>query len=522
MVAQLLRLRLTTLVNAFRRGPRHSVRLVMSVIAALLATYLLGLGLAELRDESAAIAQQGIVIGGTLVMLAFAAVPWFSPSQESLDPRSFALFGLEARPLAAGLALCGLVGIPGIGALILGALTVVSWADGPAWAAAGCAIIAVATAVLLARISAGARALLRGSRRIRGYLIGSVAMLAAAAALVIVIVLGLGSAGGDHALLRGTAEVLSWTPLGAALAVPGEIAQGQPVRAALTLLLALATLAAAWLGWERLTARLLRAPERAHGGEDGSLGLGWFDALPDTASGAVAARALTYWARDNRYATSLLIVPVVPIVAVLALSLVGVEWAQLALLPLPLVMLFLAWSPHNDLAHDSSALWLHIASGVGGVADRVGRIVPILMIGVPLALLGSVISVALYGHWSALPGMLGVSLGLLLSGVGLSSYFSARTPYPAVQPGDSPFQQPQVGGEHSTLAQGLSLAGTLVCAAPAIVLAVIGLGGVTWAGYAALGAGLLIGAATFIGGIRLGGRYYDRHQPELMGFASTH
>ena len=44
---------------------------------------------------------------------------------------------------------------------------------------------------------------------------------------------------------------------------------------------------------------------------------------------------------------------------------------------------FLGWSLHNDVAYDRTAIWLHVASGVRGVADRVGRLVPVLIVGIP-------------------------------------------------------------------------------------------------------------------------------------------
>ena len=41
--------------------------------------------------------------------------------------------------------------------------------------------------------------------------------------------------------------------------------------------------------------------------------MGCLDLLPATPTGAVAARALIYWMRDPRYAASLVIVPLFPV-----------------------------------------------------------------------------------------------------------------------------------------------------------------------------------------------------------------
>ena len=49
------------------------------------------------------------------------------------------------------------------------------------------------------------------------------------------------------------------------------------------------------------------------------------------------------------------------------LLIAGVPLEIVALVPVPFVALFLGWLPHNDLAYDSTAVWMHIASGVRGV-----------------------------------------------------------------------------------------------------------------------------------------------------------
>ena len=121
----------------------------------------------------------------------------------------------------------------------------------------------------------------------------------------------------------------------------------------------------------------------------------------------------------------LLLVVAPPLVA-------GVSPATVALLPVPIVALFFGWLPHNDVAYDSTAIWMHIASGTRGIADRVGRLVPVVLITVPLLAILIPVTVALHGRWAVLPALTGVAAVLFLSALGLSSIASAAAPYAAM------------------------------------------------------------------------------------------
>ncbi|RLP76487.1 ABC transporter permease [Mycetocola tolaasinivorans] len=513
MAAQLLRLRLHTILNALRGDPRAVARrvllvCVLAVACALVAWAAFGNGTAD------PLLVRGVVgAGGALILLGCFLVPLVSTPESTLDPRTYAGFGIAPWPLAGALALASLLGLPALALLILGGIVSFGLAGetggGTAAAVLGTVLVPI-TGVLQVRLG---RALGAGlgdsSRRALRTLTGAI-LGAGTLAIVCLELLA-------PARLETIADVAAWTPLGAAWLL-ADPAPAVPFGARLAITLAsIVILAAAWgVACVRLTSSIGR-PEHA-----GGLRLGWFARVPAGATAAVAARSLTYWIRDPRYLTSLLIVPVVPIVAVSALSIAGVSWSVLSLLPLPIILLFVAWAPHNDLALDSSALWLHITSGVSGLADRVGRILPVLALGVILIAIGAPLSVSLGGVPEMLPALIGVAGGLLLTGLGLASYFSARTPYPAVQPGDSPFLQPQAGGGYSARVQSVSLIGTLVLSAPAITLGVLAALGSSQAALWALAAGLGVGVIVLILGILAGARYYDRHTAELMEFATTH
>src|SRR5690606_31848006 len=105
---------------------------------------------------------------------------------------------------------------------------------------------------------------------------------------------------------------------------------------------------------------------------------------------------------------------------------------------------------------------------------------------------------------------------------GLSSYISARLPYPAALPGDSPFQQPQSSGTLGGLSQALGLAGSLLVASPALAFAWFGITGDPGWHLPALIAGVGAGVIALVVGVWGGGLVFDRRGPEIMEFALSH
>jgi ABC-2 type transport system permease protein len=212
-------------------------------------------------------------------------------------------------------------------------------------------------------------------------------------------------------------------------------------------------------------------------------------------------------------------VPIVPVLVIVPLGLAGIPLSYTALIPVPLMCLLLGWSLHNDTAYDSTAVWLHVVSSVRGTADRAGRLVPVLIAGVLVIGLGSAVTVFVLDDWRLLPSVVGVSTALLLGGLGVGSITSARFPYPAVKPGDSPFQQPQSTGAVTALVQSITMFGSLLVAAPAIWFAALGLFEDPAWHAAAFAAGVGLGLLVLAGGIALGGRVFDRRGPEIVGAA---
>jgi ABC-2 type transport system permease protein len=140
-----------------------------------------------------------------------------------------------------------------------------------------------------------------------------------------------------------------------------------------------------------------------------------------------------------------------------------------------------------------------------------------MMLGVPIALIGSSLTVTALGDWRVLPAVLGMNLSVLFVSSAVSSVFSVMMPYPTTRPGDSPFVQPQWAGSGSGVAQTLSMLIALVLVVPPVwfsVIAFIEVGFMEniWA----LGFGIGYGALALLLGVLIGGWIFDRSGPELI------
>jgi ABC-2 type transport system permease protein len=312
-------------------------------------------------------------------------------------------------------------------------------------------------------------------------------------------------------------RVLSWTPIGAAWAAPASVAAGSAAGLG-QLVIALVTLLVLGLVWRALVGLALVSTGRQAKPQT-LAGIGWFGRLPASPRGAIAARTTSYWARDVRYRVSAISIPVTPIVLVLVLGLAGLPASILALIPVPVVALFLGWATHNDIAYDHTAIWLHVAAGVRGVDDRLGRLAPVLVVGLPVLIAGSFVSVSIAGRPLLAAPLIGVSCCLLLAGMGIGGVSSALMPYPVPRPGSSPFQQPNSTGGLSAVVQSVLFLLQLVLAAPAIVLGLLAITGSTSAAWGSLGAGVVIGLLALWLGTLWGGRVFERRGPELLAAA---
>lgn len=521
MVAQFFGLRLRLMANMFRRSPWSLVGMVLGLLYGLFLTGILSLALIAARTvEDVEFVRNVIVVGGSVIVLGFVIVPLLVGTGDTLDPRKFSLFGLENRRLAAELLLGSLIGIPAVLIALIALATVVTWSRGVGTTllAIVSAAAVVATCVIVSRLTTALSAFLLASRRARDFTgVLAVLLLIVISPMVFLLVTVDWRRNGSG-VLQSIAGWLSWTPLGAAWSVPGDAAAGHWGIALAKLLLSLVFLGMLALAWNALVAKMLVTPQR-EAPVRAYAGLGWFGRLPGGAAAAVAARSATYWGRDARYWVSLVMIPVVPVLMVFALSIAGVPMHFLVLLPLPTMCLFLGWTIHNDVAYDSTAVWLHVASGTRGVADRLGRIFPVVLIGIFLIGIGAIVTVLYFKNWDVLPSVIGLSTCILLVGIGLSSFSSAMFPYPATRPGDSAFSQPQSSGPVAVLVQSLSFLAILVLASPTVGFMLLGLFQAPGWHLVALLTGLGVGLAVLVGGVGAGAAAFNRHGPEILAAA---
>jgi len=519
VVTQFFRLKLRLLANTFRRGPWQIVGILIALLYGLGAAFIAVIGLVALRGAPLDLAGAVVTTAGTFAVLGFLLVPLAFGVDDTLDPRAFSLFGLSTTRLALGLVITALVGVPSIVIAIVAIAQIGTWSRDPfatALAVIG-ALLIIVTCTLSGRVSTSIAAFLLATRRARETSVLVALVVVVSLSPLFVVLLSVKRPTQGLAVLSAIARVAGWTPLGAAWAAPAAAASGQIGEALAKVGIAVAFAALLALAWRALVAKMLVTPPRVERDRAHS-GLGWFERMPATAAGAVAARSITYWLRDTRYHTPLFAIPAAPLIFDLVLSVAGVPSATLALIPIPIMSLFLGWSSHNDSAHDNSALWLHVASNTSGFADRVGRLVPPLIIGVPLIVIGSPLCAWWYGSAAILPSLIGVSVCVLFAGLGISSVISARFPYPAVRPGDSPFTQPQASGTASGLIQLLAFSSSLLVALPPAILAYRGITtGGDWA-WKACGLGIVLGVAALYFGVRWGAAIFTRRAPELLAF----
>ena len=521
MVEQFLRLKLTFVANTFRRGPlvASSVALVLLYSAVLFVIAVVTV--ANLRETTPEITGTTLVVFGSAVLIGFLVMPLGWNADDALDPRRFSYFPVTRLRLALLLLLAGAISIPTVMLIGLAVAQVVAWSGAAASAivAVLSGIIVIATAVVGSRLASLIAARFLSSRRLRESF-GFLAVTLVVASLPIVVILALSDYQSQVLpVLRRIAAALEWTPLGVAFSAPASSASGDAGEAVAKLAIALGFLAMLAAAWYFMLGYVLSRPERS-AVEAYRSGLGWFRLMPATPRGAIAARSLSYWARDARYFVALAAIPIIPIGMVAALLVGGIGADVIAWIPVPVMCLFLGWSAHNDVAHDNTALWTHVSAHTRGSDDRWGRIVPGLLVGVPLAVVGNIVTVIVVGNPQVLPGLIGLSLCLLFAGLGISSISSAAFPYAAPLPGHGAFMQPQALVSNSATVQSVTFSLTILFGVPVLAVVFFNPFVELDPNWAAFLVGVPLGLIVLLVGVYWGGRIMVRRGPELLALSS--
>ncbi|RFA14078.1 transporter [Subtercola boreus] len=521
MVATLLRLRFLVLRNSLRRSTWQLIAVIIGAVYGLGVLGVAVLGLVALSFAPQELAATVIVLAGSAVVLGWIVVPLIAAGiDQTLDPARLAQFPLPMPKLLVGLTLAGVLGVPGVITTIASLATVASWIRYPAAAAAAvvCAALAVLTCVVGSRMVAALSVSLQSQRRFRE--ISSI-LIFIPLILLGPIIIGVSQSVRNSAdALPQVARALGWTPLGAAWSVPADLAAGDVGAAALKFVIALATLALLVLLWRRSLAAALVSPHAAASKRVARGKIGLFGVFPATPAGAVAARCLTYWRRDPRYARQLIVVPLIPVL----LAFYSNNMHSLTLLTLagPLVAFLLSLATLADISYDGTAFAAHLADGVRGRDDRLGRVVALAVIAVPIVLALTLITVAIAGAWHELPLLLGLAFGALLSGFGLTSVSSARIIIPVPAAGDNPFKSAPGAGFTTALSSFATWGILILLVLPEIVLTVVGfVTGSALIGWIGLAVGLVLGTGIAIAGIRIGGHQLDCSGPQLLSRLKT-
>src|SRR5690606_14860461 len=159
-------------------------------------------------------------------------------------------------------------------------------------------------------------------------------------------------------------------------------------------------------------------------------------------TGAVAQRCLTYWRRDPRYALSVVMVVVLPLLG-LVLVLAGFMSLEMWALGLaPVIAFFLGWGLHNDLAYDADPWWLHLAAHVPGRVDRAGRVLGWAVWGLPLVVAAAVAGGLLADRGDMVPALVCTGVAGRGAGVGVSPVAAVCAPWRAPGRGGTPTAVP--------------------------------------------------------------------------------
>lgn len=506
MVAELLRLRVDLTLGSWRLAP--SIRIMQAVVLAFIIV-VLALSMGSSADWFIADPDRftlAVSLMALAVSLTFFFAALLGQSQDPLDPRRFFTWFFSRRNLSLSVPLLALLS-PWI-LLCLGFILVIVIASPPAnfwqWL-----IFVFAAALILVQSSLLARCGFAISakwrwQRYRQFVFGVVLLCIWAPVMFIVFIPDAATATPD----------LTWLPF----AAPWSLLLGSDQNLVLVpvSLLYLALIAAVWVA---ALYALLNNPS----GKRNVVfkqNLGGFAMLPASVSGVIAARSAVYWLRDPRYWINLIIIPLFAVLIVPPFLVAGLSFEIAVLIPVPIVGLYLGWLLHNDLAYDSSALWLHFAAKVSGLSDRWGRVVVPLFFGSLGLVLLSVIATFLSGSWFFLPALLGISFAGFFAALGGSSLTSALTPYAAGLPGNSPFQQPQRSGIAVFYSLVLVLASALLALLPTFLLATLAWSSTSMGvAFLTMLLGVFSGAIILAIGIFFGARAFEARADYLMQFA---
>ena len=458
----------------------------------------------------------GLTLGVVLIQLAFLG------QGSILSSSRFVLYGIPDSQLQVGLYLAGLTGpagLTGLGCFLALTAIYARTGVGATIMALIAALLAVMVVLALSRAVLDLVGTLMVSQRSRSglYLLVTVVIMLLC---LLPSLLDSGIMDGmafDTDSLKSAADILAWTPLGAAVRLPEDFLSGSWWVLFGRLCMELATLALCFM-----IGMLCLRHDRLYAGASAERsaapkGLGMLGRSRDTVD-AMAARSLIYLRQDPRKLVSYpLLLVVVILYAIIFRQMPMMLWLG------PIVGAWVLEVPEgNALAYDGLALRMEIAAGVKGREDRLSRVRSHLSVALPCILLLGLVTLVFSGAMKGGPDlvisldMLAATIGLLLSGLGVAQVFSALLIYP-VPSMDQPFTSPQGRAVAQGFLPMLQLLASLVIMLPTLLVALPAIitGRILplWLPVpVALANGLIVLAA----GVAIGSRIFDRRQSAIL------
>ncbi|WP_062387150.1 hypothetical protein [Demequina iriomotensis] len=525
MVAAVVGIRLRTAWHLARREWWRALVAGLGVLWALTMAPWLVWGQDALARQGGAVRADLLVGAVALITVGWAVLPLvLSGLDDTLDASRFRALGVSARAIMPGLTVAAFLTLPAVFfALALAVL-------GMSWRSSGAAVLAVALAglalaygclVMGARVSAAWASRVLSSRRAKLATFAALAFGLAVVAPVAFVLFRDGLSAVIETDVDLLLERMAATPLGAGAAAPAYAAAGDWWGAAWRIALQGTWLALLHAVWRVNVAHQLVSPWGRGGGahrrHDRVLDPARMHVRPrDPATAAVHARLLRAWTGDPRYLASLagvLLLPATFFVLVMPVFDLDRRWSYLV----PLVLAAtIGWGRHNDVAFDSTALWLDVVSGRIGQAVMRGRLAATASWSLPLLVAVAVATVAWTGAWVDAPGLLGACVGVLGVSLGVAALSAVLMPYRAPAPGASPFGS-EVGAVGAGLLAQLVSSVVLLAIVPFVVVPfVLSLTVAPVWGWVACAMGAALGIGGYAGGVRAAGAVYDRRAGRLL------
>lgn len=532
-----VRLKVRLMRNGFRGQTWRVAGFVIGLVAGLFvaAIALLGLGASGLASPEvgyvvAVFAGSAVLVGWSLVPLLFFGV------DETLDPARFALLPVPRATLARGMLLAAYVGVPALATLLGTTGLVIAAALRFGAVEAIVAFLGVLSGLTLGVVASRAitsafAALLR-SRRVRDLAAVIIALLASSVAPLQWAITAAVSSGTIDQAVR-VARVLAWTPLGAASALPFDVAAGRWDVAAARLAITVGTILLLLWWWSHtLESAMLDASSGGSARAGRAVAGGAVTALMPAAIravvrpgpfGAILAREARFWWRDGRRRASLVSILMASAVLPIAVNLSSQVGGPGPVNGVPSLGFGFAITMAgtmgglllgNQFGFDGSAYATHLLSRVRGRTELRARAVAVAMVAVPVQVVVVVVVSAFTGQVAALPAGLGLLAASFGAAMASASLLSVLAPY-ALPENSNPFAMNSGAGTAKGIFTLLAMAGTLVLSTPIAVAAFLvrSSAGLVWL---VLVVGLLYGLGATWLGTYIAGDTLDRRGPEIL------